>query len=429
MEMRGPHRTVYTGPPGAPARAASVLVLDGELRHAIDVVRSLGARGCRVTLASSDPHAPARYSRYTDLFVLCRPAQRREDARSLDAGVQEVADLLARHPADVVVAAGLEGMRTLAYGKARLEAFAQVPAPPYDSYCTAEDKRATAELAASLDVPVPETRSPNGPGDLGVCSDLAFPVAVKARGGQGHFGYAGDAAKLRVVYGAICDEVPEQTARGEWPIVQERIPGTGHGFYALVDHGVIRNWFMHERLREVPPTGGPSSLAHSFYDGRLLEYGTRLLEELRWHGVAMIEFKRDARDGGYKLIEINPKFWGSLGLAIAAGVDFPGLLVAMALGEPPEVTPRPQLHDPVTYQWLSMDMAHSWAVRKPWLWIEPIIAGVPNDFRPSDPLPNAVLIGRRFADVVRGRRRVRSVGSASSHHRQRVDDRGSARGA
>ena len=44
----------------------------------------------------------------------------------------------------------------------------------------------------------------------------------------------------------------------------------------------------------------------------------------------MVEFKKDTRDGQFKLMEINPKFWGSLDLAIAAGVDFPYLAARMA---------------------------------------------------------------------------------------------------
>jgi predicted ATP-grasp superfamily ATP-dependent carboligase len=62
-----------------------------------------------------------------------------------------------------------------------------------------------------------------------------------------------------------------------------------------------------------------------------------LLDDLHWHGVAMVEFKQDAADGLPKLMEINGRFWGSLQLAIDAGVDFPALLVS-AIASPP----RPQ---------------------------------------------------------------------------------------
>jgi len=68
---------------------------------------------------------------------------------------------------------------------------------------------------------------------------------------------------------------------------------------------------------------------------RLAAAGTRLLTELDWEGVAMVECKHDALNDRYYVIEINPRFWGSLQLAIDAGVDFPALLVECSLGRSP----------------------------------------------------------------------------------------------
>lgn len=67
---------------------------------------------------------------------------------------------------------------------------------------------------------------------------------------------------------------------------------------------------MHKRMREYPITGGSSTAAESMYDPELRDLGLTLLKALDWHGVAMVEFKKDSRDGKYKLMEINPKFWG-----------------------------------------------------------------------------------------------------------------------
>ena len=59
----------------------------------------------------------------------------------------------------------------------------------------------------------------------------------------------------------------------------------------------------------------------------------KLFKGLRWNGVAMVEFKIDKRDNLPKLMEINPRFWGSLALPIYAGVDYPYLLFQLARGE------------------------------------------------------------------------------------------------
>ena len=70
----------------------------------------------------------------------------------------------------------------------------------------------------------------------------------------------------------------------------------------------------------------------------------------------MVEFKRDSRNGRYVLMEINPKFWGSLDLAIAAGVDFPWLAAQMALGRLDADTTEYRVG--VRYQWIFDELLH-----------------------------------------------------------------------
>jgi len=116
-------------------------------------------------------------------------------------------------------------------------------------------------------------------------------------------------------------------------LIQERIVGPGMGLFVLCDHGHVVASFAHRRHREKPPSGGASVLSESVaVDQTLLEHARRLLGPLGWHGVAMLEYKRDHRSGREFLLEINGRFWGSLQLAIDAGVDFPYLACLLALG-------------------------------------------------------------------------------------------------
>ncbi len=80
-------------------------------------------------------------------------------------------------------------------------------------------------------------------------------------------------------------------------------------------------------------TGGASTLRESVRRDDVRDMGLSLLKALNWFGVAMVEFKLDPRDGIPKLMEVNPRFWGSLSLAIEAGVNFPYLLYLMSRGE------------------------------------------------------------------------------------------------
>lgn len=118
-------------------------------------------------------------------------------------------------------------------------------------------------------------------------------------------------------------------------MIQERVEGRGRGLFALMDHGTPVALFAHERLREKPPCGGVSVLRQSIaLSEPMTDYALRLLRHVRWHGVAMVEFKWDERTETPVLMEVNGRFWGSVQLAIDAGVNFPLLLYQMATGQP-----------------------------------------------------------------------------------------------
>jgi hypothetical protein len=82
-----------------------------------------------------------------------------------------------------------------------------------------------------------------------------------------------------------------------------------------------------------PIYGGVGAVNVTTKDRNLADLARRLLEELKWHGPAQIEFKYDGRDNTYKLIEMNPKLWGTLDLSIKAGVDFPRLIRDYLMGD------------------------------------------------------------------------------------------------
>lgn len=96
--------------------------------------------------------------------------------------------------------------------------------------------------------------------------------------------------------------------------------GVGGGQEFLSREGRILTVFQHERVHE-PPGGGGSSYRRSVpLDGEMLRQSHSLLEQLRWTGVAMVEYKKDPVSGDFALMEINGRFWGSLSLAVAANL-------------------------------------------------------------------------------------------------------------
>jgi len=112
--------------------------------------------------------------------------------------------------------------------------------------------------------------------------------------------------------------------------LQKYHDGKGYGIEMLMHEGNLIAVFSHKRLREYPVSGGASSYRESVVlDEELFAYSEALLKELKWTGLAMVEFKVN---GSEKiLMEINGRVWGSLPLAIASGVDFPLMLVELIL--------------------------------------------------------------------------------------------------
>jgi hypothetical protein len=141
---------------------------------------------------------------------------------------------------------------------------------------------------------------------------------------------------------------------GTWPLLQRHVPGAGRGVFALCDRGRPLGWFAHQRLRDVRPSGSGSSLRRSAaLDERLREPSERLLRAMRWHGPVMLEFRDDGEHAPW-LIEVNGRFWGSLQLAIASGVDFPTLWVKILRGE--RVHPNGGYNEGTTLRWLWGDV-------------------------------------------------------------------------
>src|SRR5690606_10547094 len=119
---------------------------------------------------------------------------------------------------------------------------------------------------------------------------------------------------------------------------QEYIDGIGVGVECLYDHGRCVWSFVHERIHELPLTGGGSSYRRSLAAAEKYTRPAHLpLDSLRWHGVAMVEFKL-TKEGLLVLMEVNPRLWGSLALPVDCGVDFPLGLLKLAQGKqvPPQ---------------------------------------------------------------------------------------------
>jgi predicted ATP-grasp superfamily ATP-dependent carboligase len=143
--------------------------------------------------------------------------------------------------------------------------------------------------------------------------------------------------------------------------IQNFVEGKGQGIFALYDQGKPICFFAHRRLREKPPEGGVSVLCESApVPENLKAYARTLLDAAAWHGVAMVEF-RVTPEGTPYLMEINPRFWGSLQLAIDSGVDFPYWLYQITTDKQIGTLPPQKLR---RVRWLLGDLDRLYLVLK-----------------------------------------------------------------
>jgi predicted ATP-grasp superfamily ATP-dependent carboligase len=234
---------------------------------------------------------------------------------------------IANNKVDVLFPVSSRALYTVSSSLDIFSQYTSVPIPPYDTVMKAVDKALTVKIAEAI--PCPKTYIPKKISEVSaLAKKVDYPIVVKPRISSGSRGlkYAANPAELRYHF--------ETTAKKYGsPLVQEYIPGNEiYGVSALLNkNSKPRAVFVHKRIRQFPITGGPSTYRVSVSKPSLTKLGLKLLEEMKWYGVAMVEFKVDIRDDKPKLIEINPRFVGSLNLAIAAGVDFPYLLYKMAV--------------------------------------------------------------------------------------------------
>ena len=283
--------------------------------------------GIRVTVGESTRLATAAFSKYCDRVVVY-PSPLSRPSDFLDF----LHDALSRHSFQMLLPMEDETLDLISRHHREFSRLTYLPFVTTEKLHMARRKDKILNLAREQGIPIPKTWCIREISELDRLKDrLPYPVVIKPRIGSGAVG---------ISYSRHPDDLINQYLsvhrRFPYPLVQERIPPEGPGYgasFLLDEKGEVKAGFVHKRLREYPLTGGASTLRESVRADDIRDMALRLLKALDWFGVAMVEFKLDPRDGTPKLMEINPRFWGSLALAIESGVNFPFLMYRMSLGE------------------------------------------------------------------------------------------------
>lgn len=312
---------------------STILITDGEQRAALAATRSLGRAGHTVVVCSSRRASIAGGSRFCAQEELVPSA-----LADVDGFVERIRQIVARHGVDTVIPISEPSLLAILPARGQLEGV-RVPFPTYESFLRICDKAEVARAAQTVGIRVPEQQLITAPTDADrVAATARFPLVLKP--GRSVVGEGAKRRKVSVIHVASAaafrsalERLPEEA----YPVLaQERIVGPGIGVFVLLREGAVQAAFAHRRLREKPPSGGVSVLRESVpLDPDLLDRCVRLLRAFDWEGVAMVECKVSEATGIPYIMEINGRFWGSLQLAIDAGVDFPRLLVDGIDGLPP----------------------------------------------------------------------------------------------
>lgn len=333
----------------------SVLVTDGDQRAALAIVRSLGRAGYECKVASARPRSLAAASRYARGEVtLPDPTA---DPSGYAAAVEET---IRREGIHLLLPVTESSILALLAARERIQA--RLPFPDLATFRAVSDKARVVETARDVGIRTPRqvvARTPQDVLDL----DFQFPVVLKPSrsvftGPDGRRGTVG------VRWARSGEEVHaglQGYPAGAFPVlVQEAVSGPGVGVFVLIHQDRLVASFAHRRIREKPPSGGVSVVRQSEpMDPELLGRSIELLERFGWTGVAMVEYKIDRATGEAVLMEVNGRFWGSLQLAIDAGVDFARLLADTTLGR--DVVERHEYRS-VRSRWIWGDVDHLIAV-------------------------------------------------------------------
>ncbi len=302
---------------------ARILVTDGETPAALAVVRSLSLAGHRVHVLAHARHASAAASRAATAIRTPDPV--REPTRWMEHLVK----VTSRGGFDVLLPISDTALLLVDLIRHRIPGRIALAMPPGDVLRQSQDKPGVLARAGALGIPVLPCRVGRE------IFDAPLPAVVKPARSRsvGPDRVMASTAIVVADKSRLVGAVRERTQAGLGAYVEPWIPGEGRGVFLLMHDGRVLAHFAHRRIREASPLGGPSAVAESVpQDPLLFDYSVALARDLEIDGPFMAEFR--GVEGEFVLLEVNARYWGSLALAVASGVDFPALHVAAVLGNP-----------------------------------------------------------------------------------------------
>jgi predicted ATP-grasp superfamily ATP-dependent carboligase len=337
------------------ARPLDVLLLDGENRQTLAAMRVYARAGLEVGSIACGPNAswaPSLKSRWGSMGATV-PDFDSDPGRFVDG----VLGLLDAHPAHMLLPAHDGSIQALRPRRAEVERRTALALASEAALSIAVSKERTLALATQLGIAVPRSVLVNDVAELrAAMHEVGFPAVIKPIESWVERNGRGVRLSPNVVLTA---EEAQQTMEhvieeGGRALLQQWVPGRREAVSLFYARGQFWARMAQMSYREWPVLGGASVLCETIpLLPDITSDAERLVRAIDLEGCSMVEFRRD-RDGCPVLMEVNPRMGGSVSLAIAVGVNFPGMTYDWKLDRP--------LAEVTTYQvgkrlrWLAGDV-------------------------------------------------------------------------
>jgi predicted ATP-grasp superfamily ATP-dependent carboligase len=304
------------------ARQPKILLSEGSSLSSREAITALGLAGHRVELLSSDPLCLGRFSRFVSR-VHRAPASGADPDGYLKAVIDTVEAgridaLLPVHEQAYLFAAARQQLPSrLGIALADFEAFEQV-----------QSKAGLAELLARLDVPQPRTGLVRSADEF--VAMRPYPFFVKSAFGTASTGVW--RVRDEQQRDAVLAQLQQHDAFAEGLLVQAAVTGSLERTQAVFDHGRLVGSHIYRQVVEGP--GGGDVLKISVVNAQVREIVMRIGHALDWHGALSFDYIREDVTGTPYFIDANPRLVEPMN-AWLSGVDLPGALLRISLGETP----------------------------------------------------------------------------------------------
>ena len=292
-----------------------VIVTDIKYRMAISPIRELAKKGYEIIAAEFDSVKEKERLGFFSKYVYQRELLRDNDF------CQDIEDICT-DSRPVLIPTNRKSLMNVIKNRERLSKCCDFLVPTEESINLADDKNTICQIAKKVGVPVPKTTSLTEHESIEKMTDCVnFPCIIKYRNGEAMGKKPAERYTVVNNRNEFIDAYTKMNSVDENPIASDYIKGHDIGVAVVMDknHEPI-SFLCYESLREYPIKGGPTCYAKTVFSRKLLQYSVNLLKEIKFTGIAMLDFK-GTLDNPY-FLEINPRIWGSAAITQLSGAPF-----------------------------------------------------------------------------------------------------------